>query len=323
MSANESSSWKAAFYAILKNDPLEKKEQRAINNFFSDPTVQELLSQPFAAFPLPSQQSKSAFETKTSPINVTTSSTAPYDIKQVKDDALWLSKEAKIDEISALRIVVEECQSRASALLLGPISNEDLAGVQESTGSSQSWAPVALLTQGVDADAIQADFNKEESRKLRILRTYLSERRYILKCVDYLLQNAIYGSPDIAASGKGKETDAVLSPMEDIGRSIAGKMEESDQWLLGCLAAIEANIQNVDNGSGWFQESGGRIDLELEWTHTQIAEATHTLEIIFQNIDKSGRTPSSTVILAWLNLVSSYNFLEFKTVSTLIFRLRK
>ena len=56
----------------------------------------------------------------------------------MKEDALWLSEKAQIDETAALRVVVQECQSRAATRLRTPFSEEELAGIRETAGNSTS-----------------------------------------------------------------------------------------------------------------------------------------------------------------------------------------
>lgn len=56
----------------------------------------------------------------------------------MKEDALWLSGKAQIDETSALRVVVVECQSRAAARLSAPFSEDELINIRETAGNSTS-----------------------------------------------------------------------------------------------------------------------------------------------------------------------------------------
>lgn len=226
----------------------------------------ELLAHPFKAFSTPNQQTKSAFETKTSAINVTPSSNTRYDIKEVKEDALWLSKEAEIDEVAALRIVVGECQDRPSAQLLGRLSNEELTSIQEATGTSQ--ASTVLLSRDTDSETLQDDFESQESRRLRILRTYLSERRNLLQSLNIVCQKSFYPGPEGSGSGKGKDLEVPVSWVREIGKDVCQKIGDQDKWIVEALSAIGINVGNIDGGSGWFEADGGRQDMgELfkEW----------------------------------------------------------
>jgi nuclear pore complex protein Nup188 len=292
---------------------LNKDDSQAIDDFFSDERVHELLSRPFDIFPEPSQQSKNAFDTKTSAINVTPSSSAKFDIKEVKEDALWLSQMAKIDEISALRITVEECQTRTSAQLLGRISNEELAVILDAVGQNQSSVPVTLLSQAADAETIRKDFDTQDSRRVRLLRTYLSERNFLIKCINYLLQDSLYGDMVQSKNGKSKEKEVSFTPAEEIGRAIKQQISESGGWLLDCIRAIATNAEKISYGSGWYRDDG-RAYIEIEWTNAQIAEATQLMEIMFQIIDLTENSASTTEVLEWLRLMDACKFFQLATV---------
>jgi nuclear pore complex protein Nup188 len=306
-----SSSWKTAFSAILRADKSETEDVSTIEQFLSHPDVLELLSHPFNAFCPPSQERKAAFETKTSAINVTPSSSARYDIKEIKDDALWLSKEAAIDEVSALRVVVVECQSRTCAQLVDRFSSEELAGIQDAAGRNQSVLPVDLLSLGDDAKTVQAAFDTKNSRQLRILRTYLCERRSLLDCVKTLLQGFLYQRSDGYGSRQGKEPEQLSSRLVKIGEGLARvTARESEAFLLECIASIDANIRRINEGSGWYKEEGSREDVEIEWINNQISEITITMEIIFQSLDTSNFIASSRLVLAWVHMVTENGFFE-------------
>ena len=249
------SSWKTAFYELLHSNDSENAKTPALERFFSDPKLLELLAHPFKAFLAPSQQSKAVFETKTSAINVTPSSNTRYDIKEVKEDALWLSHEAKIDEVTALRIVLEECQDRPSAQLLGRLSNDELASIQEAAGTSQ--ASTALL---LDPDTIQEDFDSQKGRRQRILSTYLSERRNLLRCLNIVCQKTLYSGPEASGDCKGKDPQVPESWMQRIGNKVVLAMGSQDRWIVEAISAIEITAGNLGSGSSWFKEDGGCQD---------------------------------------------------------------
>lgn len=277
-----------------------------------DPTVLALLSRPFDAFPQPSAQTKAAYETKTSAINTVSPTNLQHDINEVKEDALWLSQTARIDETAALRIVVEECQSRATARLLGPLSEEELASIREAAGNNQFSSPitVSLASRGKDAADIQTQFDKEDSRRQRILLTYLSERQHLLKCVELLLSalgNQTTGAP--ANGSKGKGVSAANTWLETAGRAVATQIGSLDDFLLQCFNAIGAFFQNLGTGSGWYQNDP-KPALEEEWARSQFIEATHTMEIVFQIVSFQEELSASDVVLGWLNLLQSYGFLD-------------
>ena len=312
-----SSSWKSAFSAISIDTELAPDHKAVIQSFLADPEVLGRLTSPFDAFAEPSAQTKAIFETRTSAINVTPSSNARYDVKEIKEDALWLSSTVKIDEVTALRVVVEECQSRASAQLLGSFSEEELASIREAAGNSRytSSVPVALLSQGADPEVIKEEFEAKDNRKQRILFTYLSERTYFLKCVERLL-HAVFVSGANSEDGKGRDTTPWLA---ECGKAIIAKLEKKnvDDLLLRGTRYIETNIKNIEIGSGWFGEEGGRESVEMGWITNQITEATHTMEILWHFLTYVVECPSSQLALAWFKLQQTFGFFgSFSMVRT-------
>jgi nuclear pore complex protein Nup188 len=301
---------------LLHNDEFAVAKPTALDNFFSDSTVLELLAHPFKAFSAPNQQTKSAFETRTSAINVTPSSNTRYDIKEVKEDALWLSKEARIDEVSALRIVIVECQDRPSAQLLGRLSKEEVLSIQEAARINQ--ASTVLLSGNANSGPIEDDFDSQESRRLRILRTHLSERRNIIQCLNIVCQRFFYHGSGAQGNGKGKETAEPVSWLLGVGQNILQKIGDQDKWIVEALSAIRVTAGNIDGGSGWFQANGGREDIEWDWIKTQIMEIAHTMEVIFQIVDVHPTLCSSTIVVAWLEAMEQYGFFDqFPTVRRL------
>ena len=142
----------------------------------------------------PNTPTKSTFETKTAAINVTPTTKKDYDITEIKEDALWLSKEAEIDELSALRLVVLEYQTRSAAQLQSEFSDEERIFLQEAAGNgslelSSTLSRTKLASAVSDEHAV--DLDSKDVRRVRALRLYLSERRYLLKCAGLFLQRAL------------------------------------------------------------------------------------------------------------------------------------
>lgn len=277
-----------------------------------------MLAKPFSAFPPPTPQTKAAFDQRTSAINVTPSASSRYDIKEVKEDALWLSRVAQLDEVSALRIVVVECQSRDITLLLQPFSEEELVGLREASGNSSysSATPISLLSQAAHSKQVEDGFDSKPNRQYRILQTYLSERRHFLKCVDLILY-ASYASKKRRLGGE-EATGKVQanSWIELIGSEMYQRYQPHDDIMIASFNSIKTNFENLANGTDWLGDQDGTEDINLEWAKNQLVEATHTLEIVFCLIDTHEEIASSQVILAWFRLMQSCQlFDEIEVVS--------
>ncbi len=167
--------------------------------------VHKLLKKPSTAFASPTAQSKSDFETKTAAINITPTPDERYDIRKIKEDAQWLSKATKINEVAALRIVVVEFQSRADAHLNGPLSTQDVANIQQAAGARGFARPRVcsqLSTRRVSRmrEVLWADFEKDLTRRRRLLTVYLSERRHFMSSLDNLMSFLFYSKIPSTAS---------------------------------------------------------------------------------------------------------------------------
>ncbi|PQE16945.1 hypothetical protein CJF30_00003662 [Rutstroemia sp. NJR-2017a BBW] len=261
-------SWETAFFALA--DACENGIQSNIEKFFSDPKVLDLLSQPCDAFPKPTADTKDAFEQKFRPINADNSST---EIQTAKDDALWLSKEADLDEVSALRVVIEEYQSRAYAQLLGPFSEEEIISLNDAIGDTKS---TYVAPKGTDTQA-ESTQSESESQGIRHIPSW-----YELLPVD------------LVERWNGLNSFEV--------RLI--------QYIKAIRIKFEKLFQG--GGSGWFTADGGREALELEWGNNQILEATHMMEIIFDHILSSSAPDicQTGPLLEWFRLLGDFGFLN-------------
>ena len=278
-----------------------------------------MLSQPSNAFPKPSPQTKTAFETKTSAINVTPSNTARYDIKEIKEDALWLSNEAGIDEVSALRVVVEEFQSRAYAQLLGEFSEEENLSLQDAADTqSSNVLSTGLLLTGTTPDALQKKFDAQESRRIRLLHIYLSERRYLWKCLVFLVQQR---SPHDA--NKGSDDGRAIPWFNTYHVTVVSQwdaLEAPADRIVRFIATLTSILEKTfsGSGSGWFKDDGGRVDIEIEWTNSQIMEATYIMEIIFQHLWAVDTITQTAPILEWFRFVSRFDFFDPRDYSLFV-----
>ena len=92
------SSWDVAYNALC--DPKTASKSVPLRNFLSAEENLNILSRPWRPFAEPSTEAKNRFETRTAPVNVTPSNNGGYNLDEIKEDTLWLSKQANISEDS-------------------------------------------------------------------------------------------------------------------------------------------------------------------------------------------------------------------------------
>ena len=280
-----------------------------------------ILSTPFAPFDRPSPQSKSSFETKTSAINVSPSPQGRYDIKQIQEDTLWLSKEAQIDEETALRIGILEWQSRPiSKLLLGDPA-ESTARLNSGLGGNSLRLSRSSKLVGSSLSNGKSTFsNDTEARRTRLLRLYLSERRYIIKTSEHVVFAAL--CQGISAGGKDKTLEGITW-IEDLGNVILSiwniqdlSKNSNQNFFVGAVGALQIRIDNLEKGSGWFKGEEFREELELAWAESQLLETTNILQLMLILLQSTTDLTRSDAFLAWFRFMGTFGFFEtFEPVS--------
>ncbi|KUI56248.1 hypothetical protein VP1G_03564 [Cytospora mali] len=307
-------SWRLVASA-LQDASSERLTSRSVSNFLRDPYVHDLIRSPSKAFDKATPQTKSDFDTKTAAINVTPTPNDKYDIKTIKEDASWLSKNVEINEVAALRIVVVEFQTRSQTHLSGPLSTQDIINLQQAVGADGTQASSLLAsvnaTETADAEAIWTEFNTETGRRRRLVELYMSERRYFMAVVDdahNLMFEEAPGAPDTAKAalagcllhasfGAGAVSDLKNETLESRLSTYLGLIPE-------CLAYPEAGLKSMLTGPVYSE------DLELDWTRTFLTETLHLLSSIFQITDRFTTFLSADVVSRWFKFVDAYGFLD-------------
>lgn len=322
------SSWKTAYIGLSQLGDIP--ENGALKRHLTDYQTVDLLSRPFFPFSSPTSQTKSSFETKTSAINVSPSAQERYDIKEIQEDTLWLSKEAKISEIDALRIAVLEWQTRPTQRLLRDSSYDEshdlrstveIGGISASLRGSVFFRPLLLKQDTVNA------FDSPEERRQRLSYIYLSERRYILKASEHVVSSALFDtSPTAESDSPTSEGTKLRRPgwVGEIGAqlltawNLQGVVQGSGgNFIIDAVNAIQSRIDTLAGVSGWFQEQEGQEQFEIAWGRNQILEIIHIMQVTLTLLDSSTQLTRTDALLAWFRFVSKHGFFEdFELVCT-------
>ena len=293
----------------------------SLKRYLTDPQTVHLLAHSSSPYSAPTGPTRSTFDTKTSSIHVPPSGNPRYDIGQIKEDTLWLSKETKIDEVSALRIAVLEWQTRPAVhLLRGSLVHEaapqtnGLGGGQLQASFSGAASSLFAKSSGLGTNA-PAAFNDADPRRRRLLEMYLSERRYILKTSEYVTFAA---SCKTKNNVSGNVTDRASSWLEEVGTAIisAWKSDESAKikgknFVVQAVEALRSRIESLMTGSGWLSEESQEEEIELIWARNQILEMIHIMQILLIRLEPSmTKVITPDLILPWYRLMSECGFLN-------------
>ena len=296
-------------------------ESAPLQKFFADPQTVTLLAQCLSPYPVPTPQTKSSFETKTSAINVTRSPHARYNINQIQDDVIWLSKETNIDEVSALRIAVLEWQTRSADQLLrgSPGDQAVVAAGKRGPAQFQSsiFDPGSSLLGGSKVAGIKGSaFEEPSTRHQRLLETYLSERQFLLKTSEYVTFSALNQERNASEEILNEENDG-LCWLENSGAAVlstwkinGNAREHHRDFQITTVDSIRSRLENLTKGSGWLQHDGVQEDIEIGWSSNQIVEILHIMQILLNLLETSSDILQSPTILAWYRLMDDYQFFE-------------
>jgi nuclear pore complex protein Nup188 len=302
-------SWKLVA-AALSDSTGQRQQSPAIVEFLSDGYVHDLLQAPASPFAQPSDSTKKDFETKTAAINATPSSTDRFDVAKIKEDAEWLSKNANINLVAALRLAVIEAQTRPSRHLTGPLSSQDATNLEEAAGLSngQGKAFVAELgaATAMDAEEIAAEFEKPEIRKRHLFDIFLSERQHFIFTADQFYSIKLYGRlPSFTIT-----SDVAVLYGQKKGRP---QGEDLEPLLTSYVDAVAARMDLIQAGLKSMTSDPVLLtdDVELEWLTTLLTEVIHALSIVLQTVDSyGGEFPPSSAVDRWYSLMGDYTFFD-------------
>ncbi|PYH98588.1 hypothetical protein BO71DRAFT_480287 [Aspergillus ellipticus CBS 707.79] len=308
-------SWRRAFLQTC-NFNSDADEAERLHAFLSHPESTQILSNCLTTFPSSSTKSKSDFESKTAAIHVETTAQASYDLKEIKEDALWLSEKAGIDEISALRLTVLEWQNRPATRLLTRFADEEATSLQTATGGDNLRVSLAgssfagIFNQKAARGDDASDFASEKNRRLRLRSLYLSERSHIVKLARKILGLYLSHTHDSVSSQQPSDRHSQLLKL---GTSIFEGRSKGEAWLTfnqSCIEAIRSRLSSLDGDGGWLSADESNQEVEDTRATTLVEEIVHILQILFLQLQASPEVPSAGLLLSWLRLMVEYSFLE-------------
>ena len=214
-----------------------------------------------------------------------------------------------------------EWQTRpAVQLLRGNLVDEiipaanGIGGSQLQTSFSGAASSLFGKSFGLGANPT-ACFNDAGPRRRRLLETYLSERRYILKTSEYLTFPASCKDQNGAPK---TVTNRPSSWLEEVGTAIISTwngdgpaQSKSKNFVAEAVEALRSRIENCMRGSGWLSDESQQEDIELAWVRNQILEMIHIMQILLLRLDSSLiELTTPDLILPWYRLMKECGFFD-------------
>jgi nuclear pore complex protein Nup188 len=296
--------WTSA-YAAFSN--LESAlSNTTLESFISDSETRLRLARPFEPFPAASKLTRHAYEKITAQINAPESLEEDYNVKQLKDDALWLSKDLGIDEPSALRCAIVERRQRPADILAGKVQNgsnsQDLT--QSYFGKSQAAAGAIEEKSGVD-------FEDTELRRQRLLKVCLEERSAASACSALLISLAAGISdndlPATPSSSKtGTQTTWIMSQARLVHDDIVGKLQTGT--LSPCIQAATALAKTLEGSAQWPTALKDRPELAAAYYDAVIQDLVNVMRVALVLAFAPGTSVSPADARDWFKLMGSTGF---------------
>ncbi|KAL8860309.1 MAG: hypothetical protein Q9178_003280 [Gyalolechia marmorata] len=313
-------SWKNTYIGLQQLEGATTSE--TLERHLTDSHTLELLKSALLPYPPPTAQTKSTFETKTSAINVVPSTQGRFDVKQIRQDTLWLTAKAAIDEVTALRIVILEWQTRPSFQLQENCLADDIPSLAASLNASrfQSASSTLCPTQGFgyspNHDTTIESIASEKTRRKRLFSVYLTERRYKIKTCSYLVKCA-HARPENGTNKTTQRTSAFPHWAEQIGHEIVNNWDVPGVFhvtgknvLQSGIDVLRSRIRDLQEGCRWFSDNELQEDIEVEWCQSQILEMLANLDIILNVLTMQNQLPRADLVLSWFRFMTDYGFFE-------------
>lgn len=307
-------SWELCLNSLLG---LEEAENDSLGRFLSDPQTQSILYRPLNPHPEPNADTKATFDTKTSAVNTTTTASDSYDLQDIKSDALWLSKRTTTDEVSCLRVVVLEWQTRSASELL--------KSTKRATRSSNNGTSFPSQDQRTSKDLEHTD---HLGRRRRLVEILLREKTQILKCAELIFARWIC-EQDISWRSKPKnlpwlaEITKGMALQWTLGSTTKGKekglVQKDADFILNAMDGLQKRLENLQGAKDWSELESLQDDMETIQDVCLAEEIVHILELVQDIVLTRASVAHAEVALAWFKLMADCAFFEeFRLVSLVL-----
>lgn len=315
------STWDIAYSALC--DPDTATKNQPLRSFLGSDENIAILSSPWAPFPKPSPQERAKFDAATAPISIAPARNEHYNLGEIKEDSLWLSKEAQISEAAALRLAVQEWQTRPTVQLLSGLTEEEVLSVKEAAGLTNLGASTfvpnmsILRTPATLDEHTNSHFNSPDQRKLRLIGIYFSTCTAILRVSQMLLSwgaarrlrttNPSYPSDYRVCNDLYEQLGTTLADRQNANEGATSDAPALDR----CITAFERTIDALDDGCTWALPNSIVEPVAAQWTLSHTTQMTHSLHMILFHADTHEKGLFSvSSVERWFDAIARRSFFK-------------
>lgn len=315
------STWEIAYSALC--DPDTAAKSQPLRDFLAADENLAILASPWAPFPTPSPQEKARFDSATAPISVSPAHDAHYNLDEIKADSLWLSHEAHISEYAALRLAVQEWQTRPAVQLLSGLTEEEVLSVREAAGLTNLGASAFVPNMSILASPTTLDeqssshFNSPDQRKLRLIGIYFSTCTSILRVSQMLL--AWGAARDLRTTDSTYPSDYRVCDdrFELLGQALADSQNAKDgaasnaPALDRSITAFDQRVEALDEGCRWGLPASIVEDVAAQWILGQTTQIAHILHLTLFHADTQSKDLfSGSSVELWFRTIADRAFFK-------------
>ena len=318
--------WEIAYSALC--DPDTAAKSQPLRDFLTSSENVAILSSPWAPFPKPGADEKAKFDSATAQINVSPAQNDHYNLDEIKEDSLWLSKEAQISEHAALRLALQEWQTRPTVQLLGGLTEEEVLSVKEAAGvnnlGASTFMPNLSILKNPTAreDQAAAHFDSLDQRRLRLIGIYFSTCASILRVSQLLTTWGAAVQLRATKPEYSHDYRVCDDRFEQLGQTIAANQNGkpgTQSYVPGlerCINALSERVDALHSGCTWNLPDSIQDDVDAQWTLGQTTQLVHILHLTLFHADLNADhiTPASSVDLWFRTLVPVTFFKDFPAV---------
>ncbi|KAG8628356.1 hypothetical protein KVT40_004229 [Elsinoe batatas] len=304
-------SWRTLFIALA--EPLATAQTSSIDRVLQDQKVRQILIDPFSAHQKPTQESRTQFDNLTSAINAPASKDGQYDVKELKDDALWLSKEVGADEVTSLRTVLLEWQDRPRRKLLSRWSEDEIVGLRTTTAASSSAAFSSLLNHCEILPPGDEALEVKHVARDQLLALFWSEQEYLWKSAEAVFGLAQQSDMQLSTRATPK---AALSPelrltttsLWDAHGDAYGSQGKKDAIAI-IAESLQGLFEMVTQPQRWPASMHGNAAASTGYLRSTLETMITQLRLLQIHLRKDSQSPTTTSeITAWFGMLQDCFF---------------
>ena len=259
-------------------------------------------------------QARSDFEARTAAINLGQSDLEESDLKQIKDDALWLANLTKIDGITALRTVVVDLQGGPQRRIEQGITEEERLSTHDAIDASSTWNRSASVNSLNGTNGKPKPDKGESSRRAQILSSWYREQHGLLMVRALLAARNKFPNNSSRLISNTAEEDRQEDWIESIHNRLCQIADSRQEYQDPVFATILQTVDCLHARVQVFKQQTRTLDNQQDypWEHgtiqDRLQEVLDLLRVVFVLLGNMDQLLPTAVINHAFNVLAEIEF---------------